>query len=162
MIKITDYIDDICDLLKISKPIISYDTSTFESYTMLAQCDPENSTIYMRKPLAVTPAPAQPDYLFAIAHELRHVWQIRYHNDYFFEKYKPRKDMPSVTDYNLQIAEVDANAFGAFILTTRFGLQPMWYGMEHPVVDAINLRACEIIEDFDLPRMKYANYPKVH
>ena len=88
MIKITNYIDDICDLLKISKPIISYDTSTFESYTMLAQYDPENSTIYMRKPLAVTTAPTQPDYLFAIAHELRHVWQIRYHNDYFFEKYK--------------------------------------------------------------------------
>lgn len=129
------YISSICDLLNIEKPTISHNTSAFESDTMMAQYDPENSTIYIKEA-----AEPNPDYLFAIAHELRHIWQIEDDNDFFFSEYKPRKLMPSTKDYNLQIAEVDANAFAAIILLEYFGLQPLWNGLDKSVVNAIEKR----------------------
>ena len=46
---IYDFINDICDILNIPTPFISFDTSNFSTDTMMAQCSPDGSTIYIKK-----------------------------------------------------------------------------------------------------------------
>lgn len=114
---IKEFITDICELLNIKEPYVSYDVADFATDTTMAQCDVANNTIYLYK----LDKP-NPDYLFAIAHELRHIWQIKTNKSKFFDYYKPREDCNSVEEYNLQLAEVDANAFAAIIMTDYFHL----------------------------------------
>ena len=38
------------------------------------------------------------DYIFAIAHEIRHIWQLRYHKNTYFVNYKPIHMSDSLTD----------------------------------------------------------------
>ena len=45
---INDFINDVCDILDIEPPEISFDTSHFSSETMMAQCSPDGSTIYIK------------------------------------------------------------------------------------------------------------------
>ena len=52
--------------------------------------------------------------VLSIAHEMRHFWQMLYHQKIFFDDYKALtdpSDFDSYVQYNLQKAEVDANAF---------------------------------------------------
>ena len=81
---IENYITDVCKLLKIQIPFISYNTSHFTTKTMMAQCSSDGSTIYLNK----IDRP-NPDYMFAIAHKLRHVWQIQTDQVLYFSDYKP-------------------------------------------------------------------------
>lgn len=136
------FIDDICEFLNIKPPKVSYDTSHFQSKTMMAQCISTGETIFIRP--VTTP---NPDYYFAIAHELRHIWQIRFHNIQYFANYKTRAMCNSLEEYNLQLAEVDANAFGQIVMTDIFHLCPMWKGFSPQVVHAINERVNEIVEE---------------
>lgn len=46
---IYEFISEICGILNISIPKISYDTSTFNSATMMAQCNTDGSTIFFEK-----------------------------------------------------------------------------------------------------------------
>lgn len=132
---INNYINNICDILNITTPIISFNVSKFQSDTMMAQCNLSGDTIYIRK----TDKP-NPDYLFAIAHELRHIWQIKTNKSKFFDHYKPRENCNSVEEYNLQLAEIDANAFAAIIMTDYFHLEPQWNGLTNEVIKSINNR----------------------
>ena len=75
---IEEFITDICDLLDIPVPSISYDISHFPTKTTMAQCELTNNVIYLNK----LDKP-NPDYLFAIAHELRPIFQHK-HVDHFF------------------------------------------------------------------------------
>lgn len=114
---IDDYISDVCNILNINIPLVSFDTSKFQTKTMMAQCLSDGSVIYIRK----TDKP-DPDYFFAIAHELRHVWQIKTDKRLYFSNYKTI-DILGVEKYNLQLAELDANAFAMSIMQDFFGLQ---------------------------------------
>lgn len=62
---IKEFITDICELLNIKEPYVSYDVADFATDTTMAQCDVANNTIYLYK----LDKP-NPDYLFSIAHEL--------------------------------------------------------------------------------------------
>lgn len=132
---IENYIADICDLLNIKKPTISYDTSHFCTKTMMAQCELTDNVIYLRK--LVEP---DPDYLFFIAHELRHLWQYQTNEKFYFSKYKQSADCISIEEYNQQIAEVDAHAFAAIIMIEFFDLKPQWNGLSCKVISIINDR----------------------
>ena len=79
-----EYITDICELLNIPIPSILYDTSHFTTQTTMAQCELTSNTIYLSK--IDTP---NPDYLFSIAHELRHLWQYKKTNNFIFLIIKP-------------------------------------------------------------------------
>ena len=46
---IEEFITDICELLEISVPSISYDTSHFPTETTMAQCELTSNTIYLNK-----------------------------------------------------------------------------------------------------------------
>ena len=132
---IEEFITDICELLCIEVPSISYDTSHFPTKTTMAQCELTSNTIYLNK----LDKP-NPDYLFAIAHELRHIFQYQDHENFYLSDYKSSDNCHSIEEYNLQIAEVDANAFAAIIMVEYFHMQPQWNGLSGKVINAINDR----------------------
>ena len=55
----------------------------------------------------------------------------------------------SIEEYNLQIAEVDANAFASIIMVEYFKLQPQWNGLSDKVISAINDRINIIIRELN-------------
>lgn len=132
---IKEFITDVCELLEMEAPKISYDTSHFPTKTTLAQCEPETNIIYLNK----ADKPNQ-DYVFSIAHELRHIYQYQTDEEFYLSGYKPSNKCSSVEEYNLQIAEVDANAFAAIIMTDFFSMKPQWNGLSSKVIDTIEKR----------------------
>ena len=135
---IYDFINDICDILDIPIPSVSFDTFNFSTDTMMAQCNSDGTTIFIKK----FDKP-NPDQLFSIAHELRHIWQIENYHDLFFSNYQT-VDIIGTEKYNLQLAEVDANAFASIIMVDFFHLQPQYHGLSNSVVFAIKKRIDEI------------------
>jgi Zn-dependent peptidase ImmA (M78 family) len=131
---IKEFITDVCELLEIRVPKISYDTH-FATKTTLAQCEPETNTIYLNK----VDKP-NPDYVFSIAHELRHIYQYQIDEKFYLSGYKPSNKCSSVEEYNLQIAEVDANAFASIVMSDFFSIKPQWNGLSNKVIDAIEKR----------------------
>lgn len=134
---IYDFINDICDILNIPAPSVSFDISNFQTDTMMAQCKPDGSVIYIKK---IT-KPSM-DYLFSIAHELRHIWQIQNDEGLYFSTYKPIDLCTSVEEYNLQIAEIDANAFAGLVMIDFFRLKPLFEG----VPDSVKAKIFERME----------------
>lgn len=132
---IEEFTTDICELLEIRVPKISYDTSHFITKTTLAQCEPTENIIYLTK----TNKP-NPDYVFSIAHELRHIYQYQTDEQFYLSKYKPSNECSSVEEYNLQIAEVDANAFASIVMADFFSIKPQWHGLSDKVIDTIEKR----------------------
>lgn len=129
------FIEEVSEILQIPAPEISFNTSTFPTETTLAQCeinanDPNDCIIHLRK--CDKPDPEQ---FFIIAHELRHVWQFQ--QGLYLPEYKERNECESVEEYNLQLAEVDANAFGSVIMTEFFGMKPLFRGLSEKVKDEI-------------------------
>lgn len=141
---IEEFITDVCELLEIEVPKISYDTSHFPTKTTLAQCEPSVNTIYLNK----TDKP-NPDYIFSIAHELRHIYQYQTNEKFYLSGYKPSNKCSSVEEYNLQVAEVDANAFASIVMTDFFSIKPQWNGLSENVIKAIDKRIKIIIHELD-------------
>lgn len=139
------FITEICELLKIQVPFISYDTSHFPTETTLAQCNPVENTIYLRRLNSLNP-----DFLFAIAHELRHIYQYQTDEKFYFSIYKSSNKCSSVEEYNLQIAEVDANAFASIVMTDFFSMKPQFNGLSNKVINAIDNRVKIIIRELNI------------
>lgn len=121
--------------MKIDVPKISYDCSGFNSETMMAQVDPNTNIIYIKKS-----EKENPDQLFAVAHELRHIWQIKNERDLFFLHYKTIDSCESVKEYNLQIAELDANAFAGIVMEDLFEITPLFNALDKEVKNKIHKR----------------------
>lgn len=142
---IKEFITDVCELLEIKVPKISYDTIHFVTKTTLAQCEPVTNTIYLNKVDKLNP-----DYVFSIAHELRHIYQYQTDKEFYLSGYKPSNKCSSVEEYNLQIAEVDANAFAAsIVMTDFFSIKPQWNGLSNKVINEINKRINIIIHELN-------------
>ena len=141
---IEEFIIEICNLLDIPVPSISYDTSHFPTETTMAQCELTNNVIYLNK----LDKP-NPDYLFAIAHELRHIFQYQNDEKFYLSNYKTSDNCSSIEEYNLQIAEVDANAFASIIMVEYFHMKPQWNGLSDKVINAINDRINIIIRELN-------------
>lgn len=134
---INKFIYDICDILHIAAPSVSFNISKFPTNTMMAQCSSDGNVIYLKK--YDNP---NPDQLFSIAHELRHVWQIKNDEQLFFSAYKPIDLCASAEEYNLQIAELDANAFAGLVMIEFFHLKPLFEG----IPDSIKVKIFERIK----------------
>lgn len=137
---ICDFITEICEILNIPIPKISYDTSNFKSPTMMAQCNLDGSAIYLKKINE-----PNPDLLFSIAHELRHIWQIKTDKDTYFSNYQTIDILNDTEKYNLQLAELDANAFAKIIMTDFFHITPLFDGLSNYVKARIDDRVNTII-----------------
>ena len=136
---IHEFINDVCDILNISVPAISFDTSNFQSDTMMAQIDSSGTTIYLKKL-----SKPNPDQFFSVAHELRHKWQIQTDKEWYFSDYKPRELCSSVEEYNLQFAEIDAHAFAGIVMEGFFHLKPLFQGLSDVAKDKIYNRMKQI------------------
>lgn len=141
---VLDFIKEICDLLEIDIPEISYEASHFLTETMLAICEPSLNIIYLRRLEKTTP-----DFLFAIAHELWHIYQYQTDEYFYLSSYMPSNKCSSIEEYNLQIAEVDANAFAAVVMIAMFSIQPQWNNLSDRVITAINDRKRIIIQELE-------------
>lgn len=119
----------VCSILNIKMPRIVYDDSVFVTETTLAQCSSDGKEIYLRK------KDISADYLFGIAHELRHIWQIRTLPE-ILKDYQTADEL-SVEKYNMQASELDANAFAAIIMEQAFGVSPTFECMPNSVKRAI-------------------------
>lgn len=133
------YIHTICMLLKIQEPVISYDTSVFPSKEVKAMYIHNQNTIY----LSSFEHPSF-EILFSIAHELRHAWQFQNQPALYFETYQTFQDCKSLDEYNIQPAELDANAFGEFILDSFFHISPQYFSLSENTRKKIHERAKEI------------------
>jgi Zn-dependent peptidase ImmA (M78 family) len=133
------YIKNLCDLLDIQAPKMSFDTSHFPTDTTMALCDWSGDTIYLKQ--CKDP---DPDYLFAVAHEIRHVWQIKSNRDHYFASYKSVDQCSDPDSYNLQEAEIDANAFAGVVMIEYFGMRPLFSGLSNMVKNKIGKRMFEI------------------
>ena len=75
------------------------------------------------------------DALFAICHEMRHVYQSKYMKG-IFKDYAEIGEVDN-EEYNLQEAEVDANAYAALTMKKYFGVVPEFKGFSEKVKAAI-------------------------
>ena len=83
------------------------------------------------------------DTLLAIAHEVRHVWQVEKGIDLSQSIIQGSVDTDT---YNHQPHEIDANAFGKLAMESEFGVSPRWDGYSDEVVHLINRQARKIQE----------------
>ena len=128
---ISKFISEVCSVLDIEHPKIEYKPQDFfPTATMLAMCDTEKSVVYVRHSEDITP-----DLLFSIAHELRHCWQIK-NKPEMLDGYRESQDL-TVEEYNLQPAEIDANAFAGAVMVDFFGIKPLFQGLPDNVRDRI-------------------------
>lgn len=128
---ISQFISDLCSILGISKPRIEYKQQNFfQTVTMLAMCDIEKNVVYVRHSEDITP-----DLLFSIAHELRHCWQLK-NKPELLDGYREAQGL-TVEEYNLQPAEIDANAFAGAVMLDFFGITPLFQGLPENVKDRI-------------------------
>lgn len=111
---------------------------------MLAEYSTAERTIRIKKNV-----PNMYDLYFSISHEMRHVWQHKYFADEYFTEYKTPGECSDKTEYNLQPAEIDANAYAFLVMYCTFGMVPQFNGMDMCVINRIHERAFEIDSDGD-------------
>lgn len=140
---IKHFVSDVCSILGIASPEIAYDSSLFPTETTLTLCSPSENKIYLKcfdKPSA--------DILFSIAHELRHLYQFQTDEKLYFGAYKPSNMCDSIEQYNLQLAEIDANAFAGCVMVDFFHLKPLFEGLPDSAKEKIYDRMQYICESF--------------
>ena len=128
----------VCDALGLSKaPALIFDRSRLRTSTTMAALKSDGSRICVRDDID-----KGPDLYFAIAHELRHAWQLE-KRPAMFENYQASDELDIVA-YNLQPAELDANAFGALVMRDAFGIEPLFEGLPDEVRSAIRAAEAKI------------------
>lgn len=130
---------EICDILEISVPDIKFvSADRMHTGTQIAALTP--NAVLIRDDIAVSP-----ELFFALAHELRHAYQIA--SGESLEEYRT-SDRISIEQYNLQSLEVDANAFGALIMSDFFGIVPQFRNMPDTVRKAIKDRMKQLQKEY--------------
>lgn len=137
------YINNICDALQIKTPRISNNGTRFATNSTLAYLNSAGTVLYIRKELEQSNIC---DFAFSIAHELRHKWQLENNESLYFDEYKPASMLPDLEAYNLQLAEIDANAFACIMLFDTFGKMPTFPSLTDRVRHAINMRIDYLID----------------
>lgn len=79
------------------------------------------------------------DALLAVCHELRHIYQSVYDN-HIFDEYIELGSGISFENYNLQDAEVDANAYASLFIQANFGVKPLFQNFPESVQKKIEKR----------------------
>lgn len=128
----------VCDALKLSKaPTLIFDRSRLRTGTTMAALRSDGGSICVRDDID-----RGPDLYFAIAHELRHAWQLERRPE-MFKAYHASDELDLVA-YNMQPAELDANAFAAMVMRDAFGIEPLFEGLPETVRAAIKAAEANI------------------
>lgn len=126
------------ELLKIKCPPVEADVSVLRGTSIAALV---NGTLYYN------PTSSELDICFSLAHELRHVWQLENNKSFYFGDYKTTAEL-SIKDYNNQIAELDANAFGYLVMKAMFGVEAQFTGLDQQTKNKILERVKILIAEF--------------
>lgn len=148
---INNYVKMICGMLELPMPAVFYKDSALEP-GQHARLTADGKQLYLRKLKT-----ASLEQLFSAAAELRREWQRRRDSAYYFGSYKSREELP-LREFSLQPAEVDANAFGAVVVSAFFGVEPVFD--EYPGVtrSRIEARISEIRRD-EFPQLAQMKLP---
>ena len=128
-------IETACIALNIDKPTVVR-KKKLHTDTQLAEFRPDENVICI-KDIA-----DDMNLVFAVVHELRHAWQFKNTPD-MFKNYQ-NSAVLSVKAYNLQPAEVDANAYTVIYFGCLYGIRPTFNALGVEVCEAIEKRANEI------------------
>lgn len=134
---ISHVIIDVCYQLDIDTPRFTMADTLND--TQLANYNYKTDTLTIKKNYSVLY-----DAYFAIAHELRHKYQVVY-NTYSFKDYKSTNTL-SIHDYNMQPQEIDANAFAYLYMVSTFKVKPLFNGLDEDVKQAIIKKAKYILK----------------
>lgn len=130
---------EICDILDIPVPVIKLvSTDRMHTVTQIAALTPDS--VLIRNDIEISA-----ELFFALAHELRHAYQIA--SGESLEEYRT-SDRISIEQYNLQPLEVDANAFGALIMSDFFGIVPQFRNMPDTARKAIKDRMKQLQKEY--------------
>lgn len=133
------FLREICDILDIPVPVIKFvSADRMRTGTQIAALTPD--AVLIRNDIEVSA-----ELFFALAHELRHACQIA--GGESLEEYRT-SDRISIEQYNLQPLEVDANAFGALIMSDFFGIVPQFRNMPDTVRKAIKDRMKQLQKEY--------------
>ena len=134
---VQELVENISKMLSIEPPEVVI-VDELDTPTKMASAVPVEGVIVIKARLSAF------DAAIAIAHELRHIWQYK-NEPQMFSDYQNSSSL-SKEDYNLQPAEVDANAF-AELYVGQYGKRPLWNGLSETVKKAIQDRADWIAEN---------------
>ena len=137
--QITEICKIICAQLKIKVPKICISNS-FESDTQMARYIPELHQLELGNSFS-----NELDMYFAIAHELRHIYQYK-NNLYDFSKYESN-DNTDIHTYNNQDIEIDANAYAYIFIVYYFHMEPIFTGLSEDIINKIKKRAEKIAQE---------------
>ena len=141
---INDYLQCLCRVLQVDLPTLKTD-DVLLTPTMIAYLDPGTNVLHVKRNVS-----DQRDTFFAVAHELRHAWQAKYAPDLYLTDYHPVTSSGDRVAYNLQPAEIDANAFASVIMTKLFRARPLFDGMPDEVITAIEKRSATLLDEIRL------------
>ena len=126
---------EVSAILKIAVPTIRFvPVKELRTSTQIAALTPDG--ILIRNDIGVTP-----ELFFAVAHELRHAYQLE--NDRSLRDYRT-SDQLDIDEYNAQPLEVDANAFAAVVMAEFFGISPQFLNMPERIRQLVCVRKWQI------------------
>lgn len=142
MSELDAFVKELCNILRIKKIKIVAANEPFKTKTQIAETDLKKDIIYLSEKSIINH-----DTLFAVAHEIRHIWQFK--NSYWHNiiEHHIHNDTLNTRDYNLQPEEIDANAFGTIVMIDLFGVKPLFKGLDKDIVKLIYERADEILAE---------------
>lgn len=136
-----NYVANLSNELGITPPKVKINDKHFREATRIASLESDGNYCY----LYVRNSQDDIELLFAIAHELRHKYQID--NGLFnFDNYKSSSDI-SIRDYNLQPVEIDANAFAYMLMKDEFNIEMKFNGLDKDIIELIKRRADIILKN---------------
>ncbi len=130
------FMKSICIDLDIKMPVLEI-SSDFPTPTTLALYDSKFDKIKIRKSYEVPF-----DLFFSVAHELRHKYQIMYNTCDL--SYYTSSNKISKREYNLQSAEIDANAYAYLIMKATFNVECFFNGLDKDIIETIKDKAMQI------------------
>lgn len=144
--KYYQFLSAICENLDMEVPTIRFDESHFSTKTQRAVCHVKDKIIYLRRKSQY--GEIDYDTLFCIAHEARHIWQFQFPEWKEIIMNRPKASNVYTQDYNLQLHEIDANAYGAVVMIKTTGHRPVFNGLSDDVIQMICDRVDNLISDY--------------
>ena len=135
--KTKKYVAFLCKTLKIPQPKLTTDDTLFEGKTLLSMTCVEDNEIFLRSQYKL-----ETDLYFALAHEIRHLWQYRQGKLTDRLRNKPTS-AEGIREYNLLWEELDANAFAVVCMEDLFRIRPLFNGLDEDVKEQIYKMAKE-------------------
>lgn len=144
--QIKTFANEICNTLGIPCPKILLSKLPSD---MFAAYEPYEYAIYIDpKKCYDNKGRIKIEFFIAVSHELRHAYQYK-NNLSCIAEYKERKYFDNTESYNLQPAEIDANAFAEIVIVDYFGLQVLWQNYSQKVRNEISNRVSQIAKELN-------------